>query len=114
YEEVPEEKHDEMIDFFIPKEGGPMYIDSMVILRDSKNYDLAMKFINFIHRPEIYATFLDYFRFPASVNLEAEKYMKTTPLYKAEEMENCELKLDIGEGLDLYNELWQEIRFTAD
>ncbi|MBR7064085.1 MAG: extracellular solute-binding protein [Treponema sp.] len=112
YGEVPEDKQDAMIDFFIPKEGGPMYIDSMVILRDSKHYDLAMKFINFIHRPEVYAQFLDFFRFPASVNLEASSHMKTKPLYKASEMENCELKLDLADGLDKYNELWQEIRFT--
>ena len=114
YGEVPEEKQADMIDFFIPKEGGPMYIDSMVILKDAKNYDLAMKFINFIHEPEVYAQFLDAFRFPSSVNTAAAQYMKTTPMYKAEEMKNCELKMDVGEGLEKYNELWQDIRFTAD
>ncbi|MBP3709922.1 MAG: extracellular solute-binding protein [Treponema sp.] len=114
YGEVPESKQEDMIDFFIPAEGGPMYIDSMVILKGAKHYDLAMKFINFIHRPEIYAQFLDFFRFPSFVNTEAEQYMKTTPMYKAEEMEHCELKLDVAEGLEKYNELWQEIRFTAD
>ena len=113
YEEVPEDKQDEMIDFFIPKAGGQMYIDSMVILRDSNHYDLAMKFINFIHRPEIYAQFLDFFRFPATVNMEAAQYMKTTPLYKAEEMENCELTLDLADGLDKYNEIWDKIRFSS-
>ncbi|MDE5898384.1 MAG: extracellular solute-binding protein [Treponemataceae bacterium] len=114
YGEVPEDKQDELIDFFIPKEGGPMYIDSMVILKNARHYDRAMQFINFIQRPEIYAEFLDAFRFPPSVNTEAAQYMKTTPMYPAEEMENCELKLDIGEGLEKYNAIWQDIRFTAD
>ncbi|HAH63416.1 MAG TPA: spermidine/putrescine ABC transporter substrate-binding protein [Treponema sp.] len=114
YGEVPEDKQADMIDFFIPKEGGPMYIDSMVILKDAKHYDLAMKFINFIHEPEVYAQFLDAFRFPSFVNTDAAQYMKTTPMYKAEEMNNCELKMDVGEGLEKYNELWQDIRFTAD
>ena len=114
YGEVPEEKQAEMIDFFIPEEGGPMYIDSMVILKGAKHYDLAMKFIDFIHRPEIYALFLDDFKFPGYVNLEAEKYRKTTPMYKAEQMKNGELKLDVGADLEKFNELWQDIRFSAD
>ncbi len=111
YGEVPEEEWN-TIDFFIPSEGGPMYIDSMCILKDAKNYDLAMEFINFIHRPEIYAKFLDEFRFPATVNPAAEAYTTKTPMYKAEEMSNCEIKEDLGAGLEKYNEIWQKIRFT--
>lgn len=111
YGEVPEEEWD-TVDFFIPVEGGPMYIDSMCILKDAKNYDLAMEFINFIHRPEIYAKFLDEFRFPSSVNTEAEQYMTSIPMYKAEEMNNCEIKENLGAGLEKFNDIWQQIRFT--
>jgi spermidine/putrescine transport system substrate-binding protein len=114
YGEVPEDKQADMIDFFIPKEGGPMYIDSMVILKNSKHYDLAMDFINFIQRPQVYAQFLDTFRFPGYVNTEAGKYTTKKPMYNAEEMENCELKMDVGSGLEKYNNLWENIRFTAD
>ena len=114
YGEVPEEKQEEMIDFFIPKEGGPMYLDSMVILKGAKHYDRAMDFINFIHRPEIYAMFLDDFRFPGYVNLEADKLRTTVPMYKAEEMSGGELKLDVGADLEKFNEKWETIRFTAD
>lgn len=109
--EVPKEKWD-TIDFFIPAEGGPSYLDSMCILKGSKHYDLAMEFINFIHRPEIYAQFLDFFSFPCYVNTEAAQYMTSTPMYEASMMDNCELKNDIGEGLDKYNELWEQIRFN--
>ena len=114
YGEVPADKQAATIDFFIPREGGPMYIDSMVVLKGSKHYDLAMQFIDFIHRPEIYAQFLDRFRFPPSVNKEAAKYMNTTPMYTTEEMAHCELKLDIGENLEKYDDLWQKIRFAAN
>lgn len=109
--EVPEEKWNN-IDFFIPQEGGPMYIDSMCILKGSKNYDLAMEFINYIHRPEVYAQFLDSFHFPSSVNSKASEYMKTTPHYTVDEMLNCEIKEDLGEGLAKFDEYWQTIRFT--
>ena len=48
YGEVPEEKWDETIDFFIPENGGPSYLDSMCILKTSKHQDLANEFINYI------------------------------------------------------------------
>ncbi len=110
--EVPEDKWEETIDFFIPEEGGPSYLDSMCILKNSKHSALANDFINYIHRPEIYAQFLDAFHFPCFVNLEAEQYMTTKPMYEASQMDNCELKNDIGEALDKYNNIWQEIRYT--
>ncbi len=112
YGEVPQEKWDSTIDFFIPQEGGPSYLDSMCILKDSQHYELANEFINYIHRPEVYAKFLDAFCFPCFINPEAQQYMTSTPMYSADQMKNCSLKNDLGEGLDKYNEIWQEIRFS--
>ncbi|MCR4580298.1 MAG: extracellular solute-binding protein [Treponema sp.] len=110
YGEVPEEEWESTIDFWIPEEGGPSYLDSMCILKDSKNAALATEFINFIHRPENYAKFLDFFRFPCYVNLEAEQYMTTEPMYPASVMENCELKDDIGDYIEKYYSQWEKLR----
>jgi spermidine/putrescine transport system substrate-binding protein len=112
FSEVPEEKWSETIDFFIPQEGGPSYLDSMCILKDAPHPELANEFINYIHRPEVYAKFLDAFHFPCFVNKDAAQFTTTTPMYDAEQMANCTLKMDVGENLDLYNDMWQEIRFT--
>lgn len=112
YGEVPEDKWDETIDFFIPQEGGASYLDSMCILKDSKNVELASEFINYIHRPEVYAKFLDAFHFPCFVNPAAEQYVTEKPMYEASQMNNCTLKIDLGEGLDKFNERWQKIRFS--
>ncbi len=98
------------VDFFIPKEGGPLYIDSMVILKNSKSQDLALKFIDFIHRPEIYAEFCDAFGFPATANVPARALKKGDMWYKAEDLAKCELKLDLGADLEKYNAAWQEIK----
>jgi spermidine/putrescine transport system substrate-binding protein len=111
YGEVPEEEWG-TIDFFIPETGGPMYLDSMCILKGARNYDLAMEFVNFIHRPEIYALFLDEFRYPSSVNPASEAFLTQPSMYKTSDMVNCTIKDDIGAGLEKYNELWQRIRFT--
>ena len=114
YGEVPEEKWEDTIDFFIPEEGGPAYLDSMMILKDAKHYDLANEFINYIYKPENYAMFLDFFCFPDYIVPEARQYMHTTPHYEASAMDKCVLKMDIGADLDKYNSRWQEIRFSAD
>ena len=108
--EVPKDEWESTIDFWIPEDGGPSYLDSMCILKDSKNVELATEFINFIHRPENYAKFLDFFRFPCYVNLEAQQYMTTEPMYSADALESCELKNDIGDYLEKYYEQWERLR----
>jgi spermidine/putrescine transport system substrate-binding protein len=92
--------------FFIPKEGGPAYIDSLCILKGSKNIELAHKFIDFIHRPEIYAEFVDSFGFPATANIPARRLKTGDSWYSAEDLSGTELKDDLGTALDLYNEAW--------
>jgi spermidine/putrescine transport system substrate-binding protein len=92
--------------FFIPDEGGPAYIDSMCILKGAKHLDLAYKFIDFIHRPEIYAEITDYFGFPATVNIPARALKKGPAYYTVEELARTTLKDDLGEDLKLYNDAW--------
>ena len=70
------------------------------------------EFINYIHRPEVYAKFLDAFHFPCFVIPEAAQFTTKKPMYEASQMNNCKLKLDIGENLDKYNNIWQDIRYT--
>jgi len=91
---------------FFPKEGGASYIDNMCILKTSKNIELAHKFIDFIHRPEIYAEFVDTFSFPATVNIPARRYKTGDSLYTEDELINTELLDDVGTALDLYNDAW--------
>jgi spermidine/putrescine transport system substrate-binding protein len=109
YEEISEDQKADTV-FFIPPDGGPAYIDSMCILKGAKNPDLAHKFIDFIHRPEIYAEFTDHFGFPSAVNIPARDLKKTVPYYQAEELLNVELKDDVGENLTLYDNAWLTIR----
>nr|AGS53290.1 ABC transporter [uncultured bacterium contig00013] len=93
-------------EFFIPPSGGPAYIDSFCILKGAKNIDMAHKFINFIHRPEIYAEFCDYFGFPSTVNVPARQLVEGPSYYQPEDIAHTELKFDLGEALELYNDAW--------
>jgi spermidine/putrescine transport system substrate-binding protein len=82
----------------------------MCILKGARNIDLAHKFIDFIHRPEIYAEFCDYFGFPATANSKAGALQQEEPLYPAEALINTELKNDLGEALEMYNTAWENIK----
>jgi spermidine/putrescine transport system substrate-binding protein len=93
--------------FFIPEEGGSAYIDNMCIFKGTKNIDLAYKFIDFIHRPEIYAEFVDAFSLPATVNIPARQYKKGDSRYSTEELVNAELSVDVSPAaFDLYTDAW--------
>ena len=100
------------VDYFIPKKGGTMYIDSMLILKDAKNKELAYKFINYIQSPKVAAQISDFLYLP-SINVEARKFMKVKPNYQIEDMANCEFKEDIGDGVELWNKIWQEINVES-
>ncbi|NCC89916.1 MAG: extracellular solute-binding protein [Spirochaetia bacterium] len=100
------------IDFFIPEEGGMMYIDNMVIPSSAKNKDNAHTFINFIHDPKNYALFLDAFGFPPTTNTGAQQYMSNKDFFfSVEDLANSDNIQDLGAELEIYNQLWQTIRY---
>jgi spermidine/putrescine transport system substrate-binding protein len=107
FKEVDEEMK-KSIDFFVPRRS-TMYMDSMVILKDSKSKDLAYTFINFIHEPENYARIVDALELP-SINVGARAKATKKPIYSFENLKECEMQEDLGDKIDLYNSIWQEIR----
>ena len=96
--------------FFIPP-GASSYTDNMVILSGSRNVELAHRFINFIHRPEIYAMFVDEFGLPASVNVPARQYTRATPWYTVEDLDRTgEIQDDVGPAMEYFTNAWFDIR----
>jgi len=95
--------------FFIPKEGSAMYMDNIVILKNARNKDLAYKFINYIHEPQVYAKIVDFLMLP-SINVPSRQYRTVKPNYEISDLANSEFKEDLGPNLELYNKIWQEIR----
>lgn len=99
----------EHTDFIFPEKGGLISLDSFVILKSAKNVDNAYKFIEFIHRPEIYALVCDYLMLP-SINIPARDYVEETPLFQIEDVKNAELLRDTTDTLELQNKYWEEIK----
>ncbi|MGX6591776.1 extracellular solute-binding protein [Cetobacterium ceti] len=102
----PDQKKD--TDFIIPEKGGTSYIDSFVLLKDSKNKEAAYKFLNFINEPENYALICDHLGLP-SINVPARKLVTKKPMYTIEDLKNTQTLRDIKSTLDLQNKYWQQI-----
>ena len=96
----------ENTDFVVPQKGGSASIDSF---ETSKNKDNAHKFIEFIHRPEIYALVADYLMLP-SINVPAVEFMEEEPLFTLDDLQNAELLKDTTPTLELQNRYWEEIK----
>ena len=93
--------------FFIPP-GASSFTDNMVIPRGSRNIELAHEFINFIHRPEIYAMFVDEFFLPATVNVPARGLTRVTPWYTLDEAFNQtgEMQSGVGHAAQYFTDAW--------
>jgi spermidine/putrescine transport system substrate-binding protein len=101
YEELGAGDRDRTV-FFIPEEGGPAYLDYMCIPSGAKNRALAHRFIDFIHRPEIYAEFTDSYRFPSAVNIPARQCQTAAPLYRLDNLDAIEVLDDVGDAARWY------------
>jgi len=62
------------VEFFIPREGSVMFLDTLVIPTNAPNPELAYQFVNFMMRPEIVARLTEGLFF-ANYNLEAAKFL---------------------------------------
>jgi spermidine/putrescine transport system substrate-binding protein len=104
-----EEAYYANIDYFVPDEGGVLWSDGMVILKGSKNIDLAYKFIDFIHDAQVMAKNSDFLH-SCPANSASDKYKKIQCPYDRSKFAKYELLKDVGENIELYNKAWQEIR----
>lgn len=63
------------IEYYIPKDGAPIWFDVMVIPKDAQNKEAALQWINYIETPQVHAAITNAVYYP-SVNLEARKYVE--------------------------------------
>lgn len=102
------------LEYVIPKEGGNIWFDAMVIPKNSKNKDLAEKFINFMCEPEIAFKNTDYIGY-SSPHTEAKKMLDPEILDDrasyptAEDLEGSEWMENLSEVLKEYDRIWTEI-----
>lgn len=84
-----QEYHDE-IQYVVPREGGNIWADYLVVMQGSKNKDIAYAFIDFLNEPE-HAAKLAEFVYYATPNKAAEKllpgeFLEHPVIYPSEEV----------------------------
>lgn len=105
----------EDIAFAVPEEGTSISCDDMVIPKDAKNAELAHKFINFLHDPNVAAentVFISYLcPNRASYQFLNEDILQNPAVFlKPEIQEKCEVIDDLGENNAKYTKIWDEIK----
>ena len=102
--------------FFYPKEGTNIFMDSACILKNAKNYEAAMLYLNFLLEPEIATANADYIGYAspntAVVNNPDYYYYQNEILYpKDEDMPEVQYYHDIDERVrNIYENLWIDVK----
>ena len=109
-------ENDKLI-YVIPEEGTNVWIDSWVVLKNSKNKENAEKFINFLCRPDIALKNFDYITYgtpnTAAWDLIDDEDIKSSEAAFPDlsKYNNLETYHYLGEeGDELYNNLWKEVK----
>lgn len=103
------------IHYVIPKEGGTIWADCLVVLKSSRNKDLAMRFINYLLDREVAARTTNRLRF-ASSNRESravvDSQLRDDPsIYPPESaFSRLEWMRDVGDAIRLYDRGWTELK----
>ncbi len=108
------DKHPELR-YFVPREGGEVWVDSMAIPAGAPHRDLAEQFINFILDGQVGGRLANFNR-GATPNRLAKPWVKPEDLENPaiypgrEQLERLEFLADLGPARKLYEEAWSEVR----
>ena len=108
-------KDDPTTYFFVPKEGGEIWLDNMAIPAKAPNRAMAEKFINYILDAKIGAQLSNFNQY-ATPNIAAREFispadLKNIAIYPSDEqMKTLEFVKDLGSKTGWYDELWTAIK----
>ena len=104
----------ENLEYVIPREGAPVWIDLFVIPRDARHKEDAYRFLNYILRPEVIASIASEFWY-ATPNKAAKPMMdpevlESASVYPPPEVNaRCEFFSDSGEATRIIQAIWTEL-----
>ncbi|MGL4394064.1 MAG: extracellular solute-binding protein [Brevinema sp.] len=94
--------------FVIPNHG-MMFVDSFVLVKGSQKQEQAQKFIDFIHRPDIYTRLMDYLGI-LSINKTARETISEEPVVRYEDLKKTTpLRAMKDEELAIQSRVWENI-----
>jgi spermidine/putrescine transport system substrate-binding protein len=101
--------------YVIPREGTNLWVDSMVIPKNSEHKKEALLFIDFMNQPEIAKKNVEYIGYAtpntAAYELLDEEIRNDPTAYPSDEaLARGDVFVDIGEANAEYNRVWTEIK----
>src|SRR5262249_3636850 len=108
-------RDDPETEYFVPEEGGEIWMDNMAIPVQAPHRDMAEKFINFILEPETGASVSNFNQYAtpnrASLPYIHEADLRNPAIYPSPEIMNrLEFLRDLGADLKLYDETWTQVK----
>jgi spermidine/putrescine-binding protein len=103
------------IRYVVPKEGGTIWADCLVMLKSAPQKDLALRFINFLLDPEVAARTSERLLFaasPRSVGSLVKPAIRSNPaIYPPDELlGRLEWMRDVGQAVRVYDRAWTELK----
>jgi spermidine/putrescine-binding protein len=103
------------IEYVVPREGGSLFIDSLVIPAGAPHPELAHAFIDFTLEAEIAAEICRTMRYTtpnrAAIPLLPEAIRRNPAIFPPEDvLARAELINDVGDAAQLYDRLWTEVK----
>ena len=96
--------------FIVPLKGGMMWLDNFLVLKDAPNKEAAMKFINYVHRPEIYARIMDHIE-SLSLNVPARKLVAVEASINYDDLSRSTMLTAISEeAIAIQARVWENIQ----
>jgi spermidine/putrescine transport system permease protein len=101
--------------YVVPKEGCTISVDCACIPRAAPHKELAEDFINYFHRPEVAALFVNDsgFNTPSRYNqndIEPWLLLNAAVFPNPASLVRCEFMRDVGAAAQLYDQYWTEIK----
>jgi spermidine/putrescine transport system substrate-binding protein len=112
-------EENEQVEFLIPEEGFSLACDDLVIPKTAKQVDLAHKFINFLHRPEVAAANTEFITYlcpnTPSYALLGDEIKNNPGIFPSQSiLSKGEVIQDLGENNQKYTKIWDEIKAASD
>jgi spermidine/putrescine transport system substrate-binding protein len=103
------------IKYVIPKEGGTIWSDCLVVLQSSRHKELAMRFVNYLLDPQVAARTTTRLRFASSSReakvLVSSELRENPAVYPPESaFGRLEWMEELGETIRLYDRGWTELK----
>jgi spermidine/putrescine transport system substrate-binding protein len=108
-------REDTNVVYFVPEEGGQLWVDNLAVTAKAPHRDLAEQFINYLLEPEIGAKISNFTRF-STPNRAARRFIPPEDLSNpamyppAEVRKKLESLADVPGASRLYNEVWTQVK----